>query len=270
MEVASSIGSVEAVRVHNPEGAGAYVLICDHASNYLPPEFGTLGLEPAQLERHIAWDPGALPVALALSDALDAPLVQSCISRLVIDCNRPLDAESLFWTLSEDTVIPGNTSIDAAERDRRIALAYQPFHAAIEALIGRRLKAGKTTYVVSVHSFTPIYNGVSRPWHIGIIHDGDDRLAAPLIDAFERIPGINVGVNEPYSPADKVYFTIEEHARSRGLPCAMIEIRNNEIGDQSGQRKWAELLARLLSDIEESALKLGMETANAPKGRMRA
>ena len=111
------------------------------------------------------------------------------------------------------------------------------------------MAAGRETWLVSVHSFTPIYKGVSRPWHIGIIHDDDERLAAPLIAALRRVPGINVGVNEPYSPADRVYFTLEKHARSRGLPCAMIEIRNDEIGDEIGQRKWAERLAGIFDGL---------------------
>lgn len=247
--LSAAAAGIEAVRVHNPEGRSPYVLVCDHASNFLPPEFGTLGLSPADLTRHIAWDPGALPVALQMAEALDAPLVHSCISRLVIDCNRPLDAGNLFWTVSEDTVIPGNQNIDVTERGRRIALAYDPFHDAIDRLIEKRLVAGQATWVVSVHSFTPVYNGVARPWHIGIIHDEDERLAAPMIAALKREHGVTVGVNEPYSPADKVYFTLEKHARSRGLACAMIEIRNDEIGDEAGQRKWGERLAGILDGI---------------------
>lgn len=248
----------EPVRITNRGGRGAYVFVCDHASNFIPADMGTLGLRAPDLVRHIAWDPGALPVARALADALDSPLVESCISRLVIDCNRPLDAPDLISEVSETTLIPGNAGLSAAERARRIALAYQPFHAAIEAVIAERLAAGLETRLVSVHSFTPVYKGVQRPWQIGIIHDDDTRLAGPFIVALEAQPGFVVGVNEPYSPADRVYFTLEAHGRVRNLPCAMIEIRNDEISDDEGQRRWAEVLISILGKIE-----LGREVTHA-------
>lgn len=238
-----------AARVHNPEGGGPFVIVCDHASNHIPPAYGTLGLPESDLTRHIAWDPGALPVSLGLSRALDAPLVQSCISRLMIDCNRPLNASNLFWTVSEDTVVPGNQAIDAVERERRIALAYTPFHDAIDAVIERRLAARMPTALVAIHSFTPSYHGVARPWEIGVIHDEDDRIAAPVIAALRRAGGLTVGVNQPYSPADKVYFTLEKHARSRGLPCVMIEIRNDEIADAAQQQAWSRRLASILGGL---------------------
>ncbi len=250
-EVGATRGSGgEPVRITNRGGRGAYVLVCDHASNFIPADMGTLGLDASDLERHIAWDPGALPVARALAEALDAPLVESCISRLVIDCNRPFDAPDLISEISETTVIPGNASLDAAERARRIRLAHEPFHAAIEAVLEERIAAGLPTRLISVHSFTPVYKGVQWPWQIGIIHDDDTRLAGPFIAALEAQPGLNVGVNEPYSPADRVYFTLEAHGRVRNLPCAMIEIRNDEISDGEGQRRWAERLISILGTLE--------------------
>ncbi len=240
----------ESVTVTNRGGLSPFVFVCDHASNMLPQEFGTLGLPAADLDRHIAWDPGAAPVSLRMAEALDAVLIASRVSRLVIDCNRPLDAPDLISAVSETTTVPGNQSLSDAARARRIALAYDPFHAAIEDVVSARLAAGQETQLVSVHSFTPVYKGVSRPWHIGIIHDEDRRLAAPLIAALSALSGVTVGVNEPYSPADRVYFTLERHARSRGLPCAMIEIRNDEISAQAGQRKWADLLTGIFADLK--------------------
>lgn len=258
-------GGGEPVRITNRSGRGAYVFVCDHASNFIPPEMGTLGLGEIDLQRHIAWDPGALPVARALAEALDAPLVESCISRLVIDCNRPLDAPDLIPALSETTVIPGNAALSAEERARRIALAYEPFHAAIEAVLAERIAAGLETRLVSVHSFTPVYKGVQRPWQIGIIHDEDTRLAGPFIAALEAQPGLVVGVNEPYSPADRVYFTLEAHGRVRDLPCAMIEIRNDEIADAAGQRRWAESLTRVLAEV--AGKRAGQSTAQGTAGK---
>ena len=239
----------DAVRVINPGGASAYVVACDHASNFLPAKFGTLGLPEAELERHIAWDPGALPVSLALSEMLDAAVVESRISRLAIDCNRPVDAPDLVPAISETTAIPGNAALSAAAREERIALSHRPYHDALERLIDERLAAVLDCQLVAVHTFTPVYRGVSRPWHIGIIHDDDVRLAAPLIAALRELPGVEVGVNQPYSPADRVYYTMERHARARGLPCVMIEIRNDELADAAGQRLWADRLASALSRI---------------------
>jgi predicted N-formylglutamate amidohydrolase len=238
------------VRVTNRAGASPYVFVCDHASNWLPPELGTLGLAETDMLRHIAWDPGALPVALRLAGRLDAALVEAGVSRLAIDCNRPLDAPDLIPQISETTLVPGNAALTAEDRDERIALSWQPFHDAIEQLVGERVAAGRETRLVSIHSFTPVYNGMSRPWEIGIVHDEDERISAPLIAALEARGSFTVGDNQPYSPADRVYFTLELHARSRGLPCAMIEIRNDEIADAEAQLRWADCLAEHLASLQ--------------------
>jgi predicted N-formylglutamate amidohydrolase len=256
----ASPASPEVVRVTNPGGSSPFVLICEHASNFLPPEFGTLGLAAEQLSRHIAWDPGALPVARHMAEALDATLVESCVSRLVIDCNRPLDAPDLISPISETTEIPGNAALSSQERAARIALSWQPFHDTVANVADKRLAFGLETRLVSIHSFTPVYKGKSRPWHIGVIHDEDRRLAAPFIAALQGLAGVNVGINEPYSPADRVYFTLERHARSRELPCAMIEIRNDEVSDEAGQRKWA---ARLSTILASSVLDSEVSNATA-------
>ncbi|GAA4119846.1 N-formylglutamate amidohydrolase [Aminobacter aganoensis] len=242
-----------AVRVTNRDGRSPYVILCDHASNHLPASVGTLGLDAAEMLRHIAWDPGALPVSQRVAEGLDATLVESCVSRLAIDCNRPLGAPDLIPEISETTIIPGNAELSATQRQARIALSWQPFHDAIDDIVSERRREGRETRLVSVHSFTPVYKGVSRPWHIGIIHDEDSRLAAPLVTALQQLDGVTVGVNEPYSPADRVYFTLEHHGRSRGLPCAMIEIRNDEISAPAGQRRWADLLTGIFAELEPEA-----------------
>ncbi|TPI16974.1 N-formylglutamate amidohydrolase [Mesorhizobium sp. B4-1-3] len=251
----ATLAPSETVRVTNPGGSSPFVFTCDHASNFLPAEFGTLGLPIEGLSRHIAWDPGALPVASRMAEALDATLVETRVSRLVIDCNRPLDAPDLVPPVSETTVIPGNAGLSDKQRAARVDLAWHPFHDTIAQIVERRLAHGQETRLVSVHSFTPVYKGKSRPWHIGIIHDDDRRLAKPLVAALRRLAGVTVGVNEPYSPADRVYFTLERHARSRGLACAMIEIRNDEIAGETGQRKWADLLTGIFSNLEPEEAK---------------
>ena len=157
--------------------------------------------------------------------------------------------------VSETTAIPGNTGLSDKQHAARIALSWKPFHDAVAHVVDNRLARGQETRLVSVHSFTPVYKGRSRPWHIGIIHDEDRRLASPLIAALRRLADVKVGVNEPYSPADRVYFTLERHARSRGLACAMIEIRNDEISGETGQRKWGDLLTGIFSDLEPEEAK---------------
>jgi predicted N-formylglutamate amidohydrolase len=238
------------VRVGNPAGRGSFVILCDHASCHIPPEYGTLGLSAPERVSHIAWDPGAFPVARRLSEALDAPLVESCVSRLVADCNRPLDAPDLVPEVSERTTIPGNRGLTREERSRRVAAAHAPYHACIEALIEERLAAGRETRLLAVHSFTPVYKGASRPWQIGIIHDEDMRLVRPAMAALSAFEEFTVGDNEPYSPADRVYYTLERHGRSRGLASIMVEIRNDEIRDERGQRKWADLLAGVFAAMK--------------------
>ncbi|MBN9067558.1 MAG: N-formylglutamate amidohydrolase [Rhizobiales bacterium] len=242
---AANDGAVS-VRVRNRTGKSSFVVLCDHASSYIPPEYGTLGLSADERISHIGWDPGALPVAERLAAALDAILVESCVSRLIADCNRPLDAPDLVPEISERTIIPGNRSLAPEERERRIAAAHAPYHARVDEVIGERLAAGRETWLLAIHSFTPVYRGVSRPWQIGVIHDEDTGLAGPILEALSAAGGITVGDNQPYSPADRVYYTLERHARSRGLPCAMIEIRNDEIRDEHGQREWADLLTGIL------------------------
>jgi predicted N-formylglutamate amidohydrolase len=238
-----------AVRITNRNGRSPLVLICDHASNFIPAHFDGLGLGKRELESHIAWDPGALPVARLMSKALDAVLVESRISRLLIDCNRPLDAPDLICPVSETTTVPGNADLSIEERQERVALSWQPFHESLEQLVKERLLQEREITLVSIHSFTPVYRGVERPWHVGILHDEDRSIADPMIAALKSSGDIVVGDNEPYSPADRVYFTLERHGRSRGLSCVMIEIRNDEICDEQGVNRWAGRLSGILERL---------------------
>lgn len=246
--VADAAASVRrAVDVHNAGGRGPFLLACDHASNRIPSTYGTLGLSPVDRVRHIAWDPGALPVALRLSQMLDAPLVASTVSRLVIDCNRDHDAPDLIPTKSERTEIPGNVGVGARERAARIAAFHTPFHGALDELITRRLAAAQPTVLVTVHSFTPVYKDVARPWPIGLIHGHDVRLTRALADALiADAPGLNLGWNEPYSALNGVTYTLEHHGHARGLDATMIEIRHDEILEPDGIALWSDRLARCL------------------------
>jgi predicted N-formylglutamate amidohydrolase len=239
------------VMVFNAQGQGPYVLACDHASNRIPATYAALGLSPAEQLMHIAWDPGAFEVALRLSAALDAPLVASTVSRLVIDCNRHHTAPDLIPVLSERTEIVGNRNLSDEERQRRIASYHAPFHQALEQVLEARKAAGQRSVLATVHSFTPVYKDVARPWPIGLIHGADIKLTEGLRDALVAdAPGLNVGWNEPYSARNGVTYTLEHHGDERGLDCTMIEIRNDEILTPEGIALWSDRLGRCLSAAE--------------------
>jgi predicted N-formylglutamate amidohydrolase len=250
------VGSDKAVLVSNANGRSPFVIVCDHASNRIPEKYGDLGLTPTERLSHIAWDPGALAVSRQLSDLLDAPLVQSTVSRIVIDCNRDLNAPDLIWTLSEATRIAANENLDPAERQYRIDHFHRPYHASIETLLEARRHAGKETILVCMHSFTPVYLGVARPWPIGLIHGVDTTYTKALFDALKaEEPDLNVGWNEPYAALNGVTLTLEKHGDGRGLDATMIEIRNNEILEPAGVSQWATRLARSLETARQAVIR---------------
>lgn len=222
---------------------GPFLIICDHATAHIPPDMGdTLGLPDADMSRHIAYDIGALGVSKALGEALDAPVIQSNFSRLVIDPNRAKDDPTLLMRLYDGSIIPANRHADETEKERRLAAYYHPYHEALKELAARR----DDTVLVSVHSFTPKLKGrAKRPWHIGILHAWDTRLCDPLIDLLEAQPDLTVGRNEPYHghlPGD----TIDRHALHHGRHNALIELRNDLIGTAQAQESWGKRLAPLL------------------------
>jgi predicted N-formylglutamate amidohydrolase len=242
-----NVSSQKAVLVSNARGQSPFVLVCDHASNRIPPQYGDLGLTPIQRLTHIAWDPGALAVSRRLSELLDAPLVQSTVSRLIIDCNRDLSAPDLIWTLSETTRIAANENLDAAERQYRIDHFHRPYHASIETLLEARRHAGRETILVCVHSFTPVYHGVPRRWPIGLIHGLDTGYTAALRNALQNAdPSLDIGWNEPYAALAGVTLTLEKHSDGRGLEATMIELRHDEILEPAGVTLWSNRLAACL------------------------
>lgn len=235
-------------RVENPDGASSILLICEHASNVIPARYRNLGLGQAERESHIAWDPGALGVARELSRILDAPLVHATVSRLVLDLNRDVSAPDSIPSVSERTTIPGNIDLDPAERASRAREIYAAFHDALDAFAEARRAAGRLRAVVSLHSFTPVYRDVPRPWEIGLIFDEDDRYAREVESGLKLDATLTVGMNQPYSPADRVFHTLDRHAVRRGLAPLMIEIRNDLIRAEDGQQSWAKRLGPLLRD----------------------
>lgn len=231
--------------VENPEGAGLFVIVCDHASNNIPDAYRPFGFAEDALKTHIAWDPGALAVARGLSARLDAPLFWPDVSRLVIDCNRAPDASSLIVEESEGRPVLANRGLSAAERSRRLDRIHTPYHEAIDSCLSRRVRT-EPTALIAVHSYTPVYFGKARAWQVGIVFDDDRRVADGLLRGLTADKALTVGINQPYSPADHVYYTVGRHAGAHGLPAAMVEIRNDEIGDEAGQRSWADRLSGIL------------------------
>jgi predicted N-formylglutamate amidohydrolase len=242
----------------NSAGRSPFLLTSDHYGRRIPRSLGDLGLPGAELARHIAWDVGIAGVAEALSKDLDAHLIAQRYSRLVIDCNRPPGAPSSIPRISEATVIPGNEGIarDAAQA-RREAI-FDPYHRRIAEVIDRRLRDGVPTVLVSLHSFTPVYAGIARPWHIGTLYHRDTRLPPLLLKWLRAEADLVVGDNEPYAVSDETDYTIPVHGEARGLMNTGIEIRQDLIADPAGQRQWADRLARILSEIEKTSRERGL------------
>jgi predicted N-formylglutamate amidohydrolase len=227
---------------------GGLIVLCDHASNALPGAYGTLGLPPAELTRHIAYDPGAAAVTRALAKRLNAPAVLSGFSRLLIDPNRGEDDPTLIMRLSDGAVVPGNATVDAEERARRIARYHAPYHAAIERACEAAFAVKKPPALVSIHSFTPVWRGVARPWQVGVLWDKDPRLAVPLIERLAADASLTVGDNEPYHGALK-NDCLYRHATAGGLAHALIEIRQDLIADEAGVAEWSVRLATILAEL---------------------
>ncbi len=223
-----------------------FVIACDHAGRSIPAALGTLGLPPHELDRHIAWDIGGAPLAGQLAEAFGAPLVMQAYSRLVIDCNRPLGHPTSIPVTSERTDIPGNQAVSPAEAAARAREIFAPYHAALTALLDARAAAGTPSVLIAVHSFTPVYMGVARPWHVGILHHLEQRLAGIMLDLLRAEGDLVVGDNEPYVLTSTSDYTVPHHAEARGLPYLELEIRQDLIAQAAGQRAWAARLARLL------------------------
>jgi predicted N-formylglutamate amidohydrolase len=234
------------------------VVLCDHAGNDLPDEYGTLGLPAGQLKRHIAYDIGVAPIVRALSAAFEAPAVMTRYSRLLIDPNRGRDDPTLIMRLSDGAVVPGNRKVDAAEREKRMRLYYDPYHRAVDAVIDRCVRDGPPPVLLSIHSFTESWKEVSRPWHVGVLWGEDDRLAKLLLDRFYAEGDLIVGENEPYV-GQLVGDCLWQHGAQRGLANAIVEIRQDLIRDAAGQAAWCgricRVMEKVLSDTAAAALR---------------
>jgi len=230
------------------QGHGRLILLCDHASNRLPEEYGALGLEPAQFERHIAYDIGAAALTRGLAARLGATAVLSCFSRLLIDPNRGMDDPTLIMRISDGAAVPGNREVDEEERSRRIARFHQPYHEAISRVAAKVRAEGHVPFLVSIHSFTPVWRGWPRPWHVGILWDQDEQVARAMIRGFLAQGDLVVGDNEPYHGALEG-DTLNTHGTKPGLPHALIEVRQDLIAAKTGVDEWVERVAKVVEPI---------------------
>ncbi|HEY0469973.1 MAG TPA: N-formylglutamate amidohydrolase [Polyangiaceae bacterium] len=237
-----------AFEVIEDQHGSPFLITCDHAGKRLPRALGTLGLPETELSRHIAWDLGAAQLARLLARKLGAFAILQTYSRLVIDCNRPLGVPSSIPLISESTVIPGNQGLSPAHAAERARAIFHPYHARILDEFERRAQAAQPSVLIAIHSFTPTFMGVSRPWHTGMLYNRDVRLGRALLELLRRDGELVVGDNEPYSVNDLSDYGVVVYGEKRGIPHVEIEIRQDLLIDGAGPEAWAERLASLLPE----------------------
>lgn len=236
-----------AATVENAQGRSAFVLVCEHASNHIPKRYAGLGLQAADLQRHIAWDIGAAALSRRLSALLDAPLILSGASRLLIDCNRPPGVPSSIPLVSEATIIPGNQGLTVGEAAARREAFFDPFQDAVTKLLDARQDAGVPTAILGIHSFTPVFLSAARPWQAGVLYLRAAAFGARLRDALREDPALTIGDNEPYQVNLAEDYTVPVHGDARGIPAALVEVRQDLLGSEAGIEDWARRLAAILA-----------------------
>jgi len=238
------------VEIVNPDSDHPILLVCEHAGRAVPSVLGDLGLPAGEIDRHIGWDIGAEAVARRMADRLGCTCILQRYSRLVIDCNRPPEAGDSMPTVSDGTTVPANLDLDADARSARVAEIFQPFQDAVADHLDRPVRKG----AMSIHSFTPVYGGVSRPWDIGFLFRKDERTSTALAAIIQdRAPDLTIGMNQPYDIDDTSDWFVPRHVEPRGLPHSLIEIRHDHIGAPGGQDRWAHLLSLTLTHwLEET------------------
>ncbi|MDP2332493.1 MAG: N-formylglutamate amidohydrolase [Reyranella sp.] len=227
----------------NEKGKAPLLLLCDHASKIIPRALGDLGISEDELARHIGWDIGGLDAAIELASALDAPLVSSGFSRLVIDCNRWPGGEGSIPEISDGILVPANRDLTKEQVDARAEACFWPYHREVDRHLDRMTAGGRPIALLVIHSFTPEMNGFPRPWHVGVLWNDDPRLPEPLLAELRRDPSLVVGDNEPYSARASYEYTLNAHARRRKLPHCSLEVRQDLIDSSGEARVWATRLA---------------------------
>lgn len=239
---------------HNSAGRAPLLLLCDHASKAIPKALGDLGISTEELDRHIGWDIGALEAARELSDRLDAPLLASGYSRLVIDCNRWPGGEGSTPEVSDGTPIPANVGITKEQVEARAEACFWPYHREVDRQIDAMTANGRMICLLVMHSFTPEMKGFKRPWHLGVLWNDDDRLPRPLLTELRRDRKMEVGDNEPYSARASYEYTLTAHARPRSIPHCSLEVRQDLIDTRTEAREWGKWLADPIGRAVAAAL----------------
>jgi len=232
------------------EGRSDFIIVVDHAGARIPRRLAKLGLPDSELQRHIAWDIGALSVARRVARALDAPLVAQNYSRLVIDCNRDPKVETSIPRISELREIPGNIGLSVPEIAARQSEIFDPYHRRIRELLDRREADGRRVILVAQHTMTDIYKGDRRHMHAAVLYNRDRRFAGVVLKTLRREPHLVIADNEPYYVSDETDYTIPHHAEARSLLHVEIEVRQDLVTDEAGQAEWAERIARVLQDAQ--------------------
>ena len=240
--------------VFNEQGKAPLLLLCDHASKAVPQALGDLGIPASELARHIGWDIGGLDAAIELAKALDAPLVSSGYSRLVIDCNRWPGGEGSTPEVSDKTVVPANKGLTKEQVDARAEACFWPYHREVDRLLDAMSEGGRQVCMLVMHSFTPSMNDFDRPWHVGVLWNDDPRLPEPLLAELRRDESLVVGDNEPYSARDPYEYTLTAHAQPRALPHCSLEVRQDLIVTTEEAQAWGRRLAPAISSAVRKAL----------------
>jgi len=237
------------INVLNENKESNFLIICDHASKFIPLEYKNLGLGEDVLDTHIAYDIGAKEVASHISNSLQCPLVMSGFSRLLIDPNRGIDDPTLIMKVSDGSVIKGNKKIsylsDCEDKINRINL-YNAYHKKISELINKSILRGVFPAIISIHSFTPFWRERKRLIELGILWDSDDRLPNIFFNYLKRYENqLIIGDNQPYSGRMR-NDTLFRHGTRFGLPNILIEVRQDLISNKKGQKYFAKLIAKPL------------------------
>lgn len=244
----ASRGYLPGAIVSGPLRGNGIVLICEHASADIPKAMNDLGLQPSDRLSHAVWDIGALDMAHAMRDVLHAPLIAGATSRLVYDCNRPPEAPSAIPDQSERIAVPGNRNLTQIMRDQRAQDIYTPFTAAVtDVIAAQQIRPA----IVTLHSFSPVWNGTPRTTELGLLHDEDATLAQAMLARAPRHIALRTELNAPYAASDGVTHTLRRFATAAGLPSVMIEVRNNLIDTLAKAQEVGHALAALLSDALE-------------------
>jgi predicted N-formylglutamate amidohydrolase len=234
---------------YNSDGSARVLIVADHSGRAFPRRLGQLGVADWVLDEHVAWDIGSADVAHYLSQRFDTPLICANYSRLVVDSNRRPDDPTSCIPVSAGIAIPGNLDLSEADRAARRAAIFDPYHDAVSEQLRRMRAQGYAPALISIHSCTPVFDQLVRPWHFGVLWDSDPRIAKPLLENLQALDGVCVGDNEPYSGRDPHDYTMDHHGEANRLPHVSVEVRQDLIDTPAGADRWAGLLAGALADI---------------------